>query len=254
MTSSIAAVRFLPSTRIQVELLRRLGRVRGIIVGCAAAALAIEFLQVKLAAAGAPTESLAGTRLTIVGLLALAWGASIWRGEAPKNRQYFLSHPVDASAHELSRVAAGAAWLIAAIAGSVVVAIISALVRRDAIAFADGPLTWSGLFTGSVLVYLVVSAIATLTGRVAEVLIIGYLGLVVLVPVLALTGIGKSVGKVFNAMIVGEYGLRAALVAPRTTELGASVKWILALAIWYAVAGAMFAAVLWWRRGRLASR
>lgn len=247
MTTAVHAIRLGHASRIQVDLLRRLGRVRAIIVGCAGGALAIEIIQARLTASGSPLESLAGPRFLILGLLALAWGGAVWRGEGPKNRQYFLSQPVDVSVHELSRIAAGAWWLTVALAGAVVVAIAGAIVRHDTAVLHGGVLPWIAIFTGALLIYLAVSVVATLTSRVAEVLIFSYLGLVVLIPLLSMAGFGQRVGKVFSKAILGSYGLRAALVAPNP---GAVAKWIAALAIWYAVVGAMIVAALWWRRGR----
>jgi hypothetical protein len=247
-------VRFGEATRIQADLLRRLGRVPAIIVGCAGVVLGLELLQARFTTMGSPLESLASVRVMLVGFLALAWGASAWRGEGPKNRQYFLGHPVDATAHELSRIAAGALWLMVGVAAATIVAVAGALVRKDATAFSGGIAPWLGLFTGSLLIYLVVVAIATLTSRVAEVLIISYLSLILVIPLLALANFGKAAGRLFAAAVVGSYGVRAALLAPRTAEASSTMKWLAALVIWYAVAGLMVGAVLWWRRGRLANR
>ena len=243
-------VPFKSATRIQMQLLRRLGWVRAILIGCAAASFAIEFIQAKVS-----TEPLgdyfSGLRFITVVLLALAWAASIWRGEGPKNRMYFLSHPVDASLHELSRVVAGAMWLVISVAGAVVVALIGAVARQKT-GEIPGLATWISLFTGSLLIYFAVSALSTVTSRVAEVLILMYLGIIVVIPLFAMAGLGKQVGRVFNAMVTGTYGLRSALVAPRGD--GSIGVWIGAMVIWYLVAAASLGAVLWWRRGRLASR
>jgi hypothetical protein len=254
MTASVAAIRLGEATRIQAVFLRRMGRVMAILAGCVGVVIGLEILQAKLIALDSPLNPLSSVRLTMFALLAFAWGASMWRGEAPKNRQYFLAHPVDASAHELSRVAAGGMWLMAAVGVATVLAIAGALIRHDTAALAEGVQSWVGLFTATLLIYFITAAVATLTGRVVEVFVFGYLGLVLIIPLIAMTRIGERLAHVFKVVITGQYGLRAALVAPIATGGSALAEWLVALVIWYAVAAVIMAAVLRWRRGRLADR
>jgi hypothetical protein len=255
MSSTVMPVPFKTAARIQMDLMLRLRRVLGILVGCAGAALILEIMQAKLDAIEPTPGAFTGIRFLTVSLLALAWGAGIWRNEAPKNRTYFLSHPIDASLHELARVAAGAMWLLIAIAGAVVVALIGAAVRHNAGAGTlAGPASWVGLFTGSLLIYLMVGAISTLTGRVVEVLIGIYAAVVLVIPLLAMAGWGKAAGRIFNMVLVGKFGLKSALVAPAQESMSSIGVWLASMAIWYTVAGMMIVAVLGWRRRRLAPR
>jgi hypothetical protein len=254
MSTSAHALRLGETTRIQIDLLRRLGRTTAIVVACVLGALAVETIQWRLTVAGSPIGNLSSMRLTIVGLLALAWGGALWRGEGPKNRQYFLSHPVDVSAHELSRVAAGAAWMLVALLAGIMASMLGAVARKDAGAFTEGVAPWIACVTGPLLIYCFVSTLATLTDRVAEVLILTYLLLILLIPLASLTGFGASIGRVFNTILTGSYGLRAAIVAPGGGPGSTGVHWVLSLFIWYGVAGGLMAAALWWRRGRLSSR
>jgi hypothetical protein len=255
MNQTVKPLTFSAAARIQMDLLLRLRRVRGVMIGCAGAAIVLEVLQARIDSIEPTPGAFTGVRFIAIALLALAWGASIWRGEGPKNRSYFLSHPVDASVHELSRIAAGAGWLVVAIGGAVIVALIGATVRHAAGGgTVDGPLASIGLFTGAVLVYLMVAAVSTLTSRVAEVVILAYASMVLVVPLLSMAGFGRSVGRILTPIMVGTFGFRAALVAPVEATPSAIGVWTGALVIWYVVAGALIGGAVWWRRGRLASR
>ena len=85
------------------------------------------------------------------------WAVAVWHGELPHRRSYHWSLPVSRAAHDLARVAAGAAWLLAvylalAACGAVLAATNGAWPGFAAIGWA-----WITFFAGPLVLYLLIS-------------------------------------------------------------------------------------------------
>lgn len=89
------------------------------------------------------------------------WAFVTWHNEGPSNRLYFWSQPVSRAAHSMARVAAGAAWLWILYAFLIATGLLFAIFDGDVgqFALADAP-AWVSLFTGALLGYLIISALA----------------------------------------------------------------------------------------------
>lgn len=102
-----------------------------------------------------------------VGLVAIGGiaAALAWVYDAPRDRRYHWAMPVPRETHDILRVAAGAIWLMVAIAlfGAVALFAEDRLVREQWLSSA--PLYWVGLFMVPVLAYLLCTIATLLSGR-----------------------------------------------------------------------------------------
>jgi hypothetical protein len=206
------------------------------------------------------TWSLAeGTTFLIVLLTGAAWPLVVWRDEAPAQRAYHWSMPVNMALHDLVRVAGGALLLCGAIAAFVAGAVAAAALRGAAagavpsmplvLAYATAPLT----------VYLLVSALAVALNRPMEWLLLLYFGSVLLAFVGAALNI-SVVADVGHFVVSGPAGLGTALTGGmQVAAAGSAVdggltlgRWSLTVTLWLGVAAAVVTGAALVRHGHLA--
>lgn len=187
-------------------------------------------------------------------LAAIAWGSLVWRGERPRSRDAHWVLPVDQAAHELLRVAAGAAWLLPGV---------GALVAFLALAGgADGRrllFPWMAVLylTGSVTCYLLTSALALRAARPIASLALGLAAWTAASAALHRGGLGR-VAALLEGVFGGRLGLWTALGAPfdvATTGgaprlAGDPGRWAAAMLLWLAISALLVAAAAWVRRER----
>lgn len=102
-------------------------------------------------------------------IVSVVWPLLVWRGEAPAQRTYHRTMPVNGIAHDLLKVAAGAVWLMLGIALILLVYLVTALLRDGAILlFELTPVAYLNFFTGPLLIYLLVSIIPILSNKPIE--------------------------------------------------------------------------------------
>jgi len=173
-------------------------------------------------------------------LIAIAWASIVWRGERPGQRDAYWALPVQQGAHELLRVAAGAAWL----AGGIGALVFLLMLLSDA----EGRgilIPWIGALhvTGALTCYLLTSAIALRSRRPIGWLCIGLLAWLALATVLR--GLGfRPASALLLAVFDGRLGLLAALggvfdiAAPHGVPqvVGSPTRWAAAMATWFIVA------------------
>ena len=102
--------------------------------------------------------------VTIVFLGGLA-GVLAWMNEAPQNRRYHWAMPVKREVHDILRIAAGAVWLLVALAMySALAWILEEPVVRERW-LSDAPIFWLSIFLTPLLTYLLTSIAALMAGR-----------------------------------------------------------------------------------------
>jgi hypothetical protein len=201
----------------------------------------------------------------VVAILAACWGCTIWWNEPPAQREYHWSLPVDATVNDIARVAAGALALSAAVLFLLVFGLIVLAVRgENLLALRSVPVSfWLSILCAGLIVYLLCAALATLTGRVIETLVIAALGIRL---------VGAFVDALPQTMTVGY--LRYYLYLPVEGRLGMetvvtgmtiygrsylegraasgwSTTWIVAMLLWLSIALVLLvfsSAVHRWRR------
>lgn len=90
-------------------------------------------------------------------ILPLIWASVIWTGERPIEREYFLAAPAGQGAHELARVAVGAALLLATMALCLLAQELRGLPVRPG---SMGTVYVLGSLSGPLTLYLICSAVA----------------------------------------------------------------------------------------------
>jgi hypothetical protein len=225
--------------RAQLMLLVKMKYVAAI-VGLALAQLFIVHVLIDPVPDGRPLHS--EIYYALVGYGAVA-AALMWASEPPANRRYHWAMPVGREMHDLLRVAAGAVWLIVAIAAFAVAAWITegAAVREQWLR--NAPLYWLGMFLVAVLIYLLCSIAALLVAK----------------PLLWIAGV-VSVALLFTSDLAASVApimvdISSALVLPDApASLGAAISggyriapwnaaapidtraWLIAVGVWYAFA------------------
>lgn len=110
-----------------------------------------------------------------------------WINEAPQNRRYHWAMPVKREVHDIMRIAAGAIWLVVAIA---IYAALAWLMEEPSVReiwLSNAPLFWLGIFLTPLLTYLLASIAALMAGR--PLLWLG--GIIAVVAMLSLPDIQK---------------------------------------------------------------
>jgi hypothetical protein len=210
------------------------------IVGLALAQLLIVHVLIDPVADGRPVHH--EIYYALVGYGAVA-AALMWASEPPANRRYHWAMPVTREAHDAVRVAAGAVWLIVAIAAFAVAAWLSegAAVRDQWLSAAA--LYWLGMFLVAVLIYLLCSIAALLVAK--PLMWLAGAGLLILVS------ISRTVAT--HAPLIGD--IASALFSPSSpASLGAAITggyriapwsdtapiepraWLISVGVWYAFA------------------
>lgn len=147
-----------------------------------------------------------------VSLLGLLWPLSVWNGEGPRHRVYHWAMPVRRDAHSLLRTAAGWVWLMAAVAGLLLLMVLVAAITGNLQSLGDETLIWwVRPFTAATLLYLLASVAALWTdypGRWLVGIIIGY-GL--LLPTLFSLHVDREIVETLASALDGRLGLGTAL-------------------------------------------
>jgi hypothetical protein len=172
----------------------------------------------------------------------LFWPFRVWREETPSRRGYHWAMPVDRRAHDLARVAAGAAWLLAIALLLVGAAVAAAALSGHATHFATlAPAAWLAPFTASLILYLLASIAAVRAKRPAA-WVWGSLGAFGFAWTLAEALRLAPVTALLRALAGGRLGLAAAFgaglpeaVLAEPVSLG---RWALATLLWLAVGAA----------------
>lgn len=210
------------------------------IIGLALAQLFVVHVLIDPAPNGKPVHH--EIYYALVGYGAVA-AALMWASEPPANRRYHWAMSVSRELHDALRVAAGAVWLIVAIAAFAVTAWITegAAVRDQWLR--NAPLYWVGMFLVAVLIYLLCSIAALLiakpllwlTGAGALVLLslsdlVASVAPIVTDVASALFSIGAPLG--LGAAITGGYS-----IAPWSDAAPIDARaWLIALGAWYTIA------------------
>jgi hypothetical protein len=173
------------------------------------------------------------------------WATAIWHDEGPRRRAYRWSLPVERGRHDLLRVAAGGAWLLAALLAVLLIAALVALIVRPP---SIDAWVWLNFVTGPVTVYLL--------GSIAGVRLdapgrwVGALaGAAVWFWAMWIGGRIAMGADVYDAFFVGPLGLERALGQPflmdgvaamseMAGETSMALTWIPAAALWLAIGGA----------------
>lgn len=144
------------------------------------------------------------------------WGFAVWHNEGPGNRLYFWSHPVSRTTHSLSRVAAGAAWLLVLYAALVLGAVVFAALDGDLAQFGPVGLTaWVALFTGPLIGYLLITVLTVSSDHPIR----WFLGILLGVPlILSLLdewlGLNEIMEVILRPLTSQDWGLAMTIVAP----------------------------------------
>ena len=102
-----------------------------------------------------------GAAFVLLSGFALFWPFSVWSRERPSERGYHWSLPVPRQIHDLARVAAGAALLLAMLVGVYVASILFSIVGGHTEGLGSMPLGfWGGLVLGPLIPYALVSIFA----------------------------------------------------------------------------------------------
>jgi hypothetical protein len=173
-------------------------------------------------------------------LASIAWALLVWEGETRGRRTYHRCLPVDQTTHDLLKIAAGAVWLLSAVAITVGLLTVYLL-------WTDAPRGLLGLsptmlisfFTSTLIVYLLISLFPLLTARPLEWL----LGTVVVIAILgALPPFRDTPPGVVIAMLTA--GIRTALLQPHMVAEHAvmpgkfpdlpeqTLAWLIATVLW----------------------
>lgn len=144
------------------------------------------------------------------------WAFAVWHNEGPANRLYFWSHPVSRIGHSMSRVAAGAAWLLALYAGLLLAGAAFAALDGELAQFgAVGLTAWVALFTGPLIGFLIVSVLTVSSDHPIR----WFLGLLLGVPlILSLLdewlGVASAMEFILKPLTSEDWGLAMTMVAP----------------------------------------
>jgi hypothetical protein len=154
-------------------------------------------------------------------LATMAWPLLVWQGQGPSQRNYHRALPVDHVAHDLLKVAAGGIWLFAGIGLTVAFLTFLAAIMPAGIAEAPSPALTPAMllnvFTGTLIVYLLVSAIPILTDRPLEWL----LGICVMIAgagMLRAVYDDNLISYLVGVLAKGQFGLGQALVGGYITH------------------------------------
>jgi hypothetical protein len=174
---------------------------------------------------------------------ALFWPLSVWASESPGKREYHWSRPIARGVHDLVRVWAGAAVLMAGLAAVAALGLAIEQFRSGAPTGPSSLAGWSNFFLGPLLAYLIGSIFAVRFNR----------------PDLWLTGVAVGCWAVFLilarlnldgatdvmvSVLWGRYGLIHALTGgmvsdvARWPELAAweARRWMVAGLLWFTLA------------------
>lgn len=148
------------------------------------------------------------------------WAVAVWSGEGPSRRDYHGSLPIPRPAHDLARLAAGAAWLLAGVAMMFLGLAVGLLAsgRESALAV----LTWQGwldFFLGPLILYLLVSLASLTCERPGRTVLLAFLVLYGSFPVLAWIGAEPDQLQIY-ALITGDLSFGKAVAGAVIYDLG----------------------------------
>jgi hypothetical protein len=179
-------------------------------------------------------------RVYVVWLICVVlWASLVWRGERPGERDDLHDVPLPRGAQDLARVAAGGAWLVLALACGGLSLVL--LRRTDVLADAT-PWVAAAFAAGTLLLYLVVSALALVVRRPALLTFTTVVAWATLASVVARSGAPGLADR----LSAGPFGILAALVTALEPEIhGSRVTAVHGAGRWLAwIAGWLTAALL----------
>lgn len=237
-----------PSTtevfRAQLRLLFRRGWSLAALVLLTGLPMALLSLSGPAAGADATLSWLVGDLWTFPLLLSLGWPLFVvWRDDTPSERAYHWTLPVDRSAHQLLRAAAGWVHLAAGLALGVLFAWTSGAVVHGGMPVGRASLV-VGLFPSVTLFYLLGTLAALTTDRPLVWIFVAYLLVGATQALATYQGwlwLDRAVAEVFTT---GPLSLSAAAAGPQGADVGSGsdlVAWRpwQAVPLWLAVTGAL---------------
>ena len=220
--------------RRQLALLWESGRVWLLLAACVAPMAFVEAASVQARMGHAPDRAMRPAYplldvMTFLAIAALVWPLLVWREETWGKREYHWSLPVQRSAHDLWRVAAGAAWLIVATAACAALGVTFEHLHGSApiytpdgshAHFHPGALFWASFFVGPLIVYGLASILPLAVRKPLEwtAALFGFY--------LLLAGIATTLrwdwldqlGNALSLFVEHTFGLRTALAGGAWTE------------------------------------
>lgn len=195
----------------------------------------------------------------LVALVGPAWALAVFNNEGPSQRLYHWSQPVGRAGHTMARIAAGAVWLVTVYALLVLVAVAFGAIDGNGEQLAHLPAaSWVNLFSGAILGYLAVSALAVATDHpfrwlfvimfmipLLGSLILGWLNLEHIARALVLPVTNPEWG--FSFALTGALApvateILSATMSPRPVEpVAIPPAWWLAMVLWSILLGGMVA-------------
>ena len=187
--------------------------------------------------------------IVLHGLLGCGWALAVWRDTQRSTRTIHWSMPVDVTAHDIARLAAGIAWLTMLTAVSVAALLVLASLHGfTGDVFSSPPVFWLAHFAAAWIGYLLVAPLSTISGRPAEIILLTYIGVSGGLALLSLHGDSKlfdRFARMMEVIFFGKYGLATAFFGGKdldgqwTSSLalpdGFAVTWIASALLWTAI-------------------
>lgn len=185
------------------------------------------------------------------------WALVIFHNEGPTQRLYHWSQPVSRHVHAMARVAAGAGWLLAIYAVLVLLGLTFAAIDGNGWQLAGLPVaSWVNFFTGPLIGYLGVSALAVASDYpfrwlfvilflipLVAALVFGWLNLEHIMRTAAQPvtnadwGLGAAIGGAFGPALVE--AITAAADSRPMGPVSIPAFWWMATALWAAIFGGL---------------
>lgn len=197
------------------------------------------------------------------------WGTQLWNDEPPRARLYHWSLPLDTTANDLARLAAGALWLLLGVMAFLTIGFGFMLAFDDLTVIREvNPLLWLSFATSALIGYLLAATLAAFTGKALEIALL--ISIVTLVAVFELVMEGRAVGwlapvgQVLSAVFTDRGGLLTAvagMAARSSVTLGgaeaqspwisvSTTAWLQAVVLWLVAGGSAYVLASSWHRRR----
>jgi hypothetical protein len=185
-------------------------------------------------------------------LLGMAWGVMVWSDEGPAKRKYHASLPVDRTLHDVTRVVAGALWLMATVVLMVGVGALLALTRGAGSGLGGFSTTaWLNYFTAPLQMYLLLAIFSVSLNKPFQWFLGGIVAVFASLVIASQFGIDAWM-VAWRFLFEGSYGFATAMADGFAGEqllrqqLGtahsltvSSGQWMVAAGLWIAVLAAL---------------
>jgi hypothetical protein len=237
--------------RAQLVLLWRMRRVAFLFALLFGALALIEFIVWRLNPNNVTSTGVVAEMLSLLVVAGGVWSLLVWRDEEPAKRHYHWSLPVDVTAHDAVRVAAGAAWLVAALLAFWAAVFVLAAVHGEVAYLRQ---LGTGQLLSFVLVplltYTLVSVLTVGTDRPLHWIVGLYFGLVIVMITADAAGVGAGLIRLANAVFGPSPGLSLGFAFTGVSRGYPVGSWLSAWLFWLLIAAAGIAAVSAARRRR----